>query len=86
MATTNGKAHGKVVQVLGGVVDCEFPEGELPQLYDAIEVAREGQEPPAAGHRRGWPPTARGGPGRGRSQVAGASKLGSRSGGREFYY
>ncbi|MEP7357343.1 MAG: F0F1 ATP synthase subunit beta, partial [Anaerolineales bacterium] len=46
MATTNGhQAHGKVVQVLGGVVDCEFPEGELPQLYDAIEVAREGQAP-----------------------------------------
>ena len=46
MATTNGKvAHGRVVQVLGGVVDCEFPEAQLPELYDAIEVPRQGQAP-----------------------------------------
>ena len=46
MATTNGKvAHGKVVQVLGGVVDCEFPSDQLPQLYDAIEVPRDGKPP-----------------------------------------
>ncbi|HSR49099.1 MAG TPA: F0F1 ATP synthase subunit beta [Anaerolineales bacterium] len=34
------EAMGKVVQILGGVVDCEFPPGELPQVYDAIEVSR----------------------------------------------
>ncbi len=34
------KSTGKVVQVLGGVVDCEFPEGGLPELFDAIEVPR----------------------------------------------
>jgi F-type H+-transporting ATPase subunit beta len=46
MATTNGNVvHGKVVQILGGVVDCEFPAEQLPALYDAIEVARPGQEP-----------------------------------------
>jgi len=36
---------GKVVQILGGVVDCEFPAGELPQVYDAIELDRPGQAP-----------------------------------------
>jgi F-type H+-transporting ATPase subunit beta len=36
---------GRVVQVLGGVVDVAFPEGDLPELYEAIEVEREGQEP-----------------------------------------
>ena len=38
------KSTGKVVQVLGGVVDCEFPLGELPQLFDAIEIQRPGQD------------------------------------------
>ncbi len=38
------KSTGKVVQVLGGVVDCEFPEEGLPELFDAIEVQRPGQD------------------------------------------
>ncbi len=46
MAKSNGKVqHGKVVQVLGGVVDCEFPEDQLPDLFQAIEVPRNGQKP-----------------------------------------
>ncbi|HMK08549.1 MAG TPA: F0F1 ATP synthase subunit beta [Anaerolineales bacterium] len=36
---------GKVVQILGGVVDCEFPPGQLPQVYDAVELDRPGQAP-----------------------------------------
>lgn len=36
---------GKVVQILGAVVDCEFPPEELPEIYEAVEVPREGQEP-----------------------------------------
>jgi F-type H+-transporting ATPase subunit beta len=28
------------VQILGGVVDVEFPAGHLPEIYDAIEVPR----------------------------------------------
>ena len=36
-------AYGKVVQILGGVVDCEFAPGELPEIHDAVEVEREGQ-------------------------------------------
>jgi len=31
---------GRVVQVLGGVVDVEFPEGQVPRLFDAIRVDR----------------------------------------------
>ncbi len=38
-------AKGTVVQIQGGVVDCEFPPGELPEIYDAVEVAREGDLP-----------------------------------------
>ena len=36
------KADGKIVQILGGVVDCEFPAGQLPDIYEAVEVIREG--------------------------------------------
>ena len=36
---------GRVVQVQGGVVDVEFPEGQLPELFEAIEIEREGQTP-----------------------------------------
>ena len=39
------KSTGRVVQILGGVVDVAFPEGELPELYEAISVDREGKEP-----------------------------------------
>ncbi|MBN2116029.1 MAG: F0F1 ATP synthase subunit beta [Anaerolineales bacterium] len=39
------KATGRVVQILGGVVDVDFPEGDLPELFDAIEVERPGKEP-----------------------------------------
>jgi F-type H+-transporting ATPase subunit beta len=34
---------GKVVQILGGVVDVEFPPEQLPEIYEAIEVPRDGQ-------------------------------------------
>jgi len=36
---------GRVVQILGGVVDVEFPEGQMPELFEAIEVERPGREP-----------------------------------------
>jgi len=39
------KTTGRVVQVLGGVVDCQFPPENLPGLYEALEVTRPGQEP-----------------------------------------
>lgn len=38
-------ATGRVVQILGGVVDVEFPPGQLPEVFEAIEVPRDEQEP-----------------------------------------
>jgi len=38
-------ATGRVVQILGGVVDVEFPEGDIPELFEAIQVERQGKEP-----------------------------------------
>ena len=32
-------AKGKVVQIIGTVVDVEFPPDELPQIYNAVEIA-----------------------------------------------
>lgn len=45
MSKSNGHAAGRVVQVLGGVVDVEFPSENLPEIYEAINVPREGEEP-----------------------------------------
>ena len=36
--------QGTVTQVLGNVVDVEFPQGHLPDIYDAVEVPREGKD------------------------------------------
>ncbi len=35
---------GHVVQVMGAVVDVEFPPDQLPEIYHAVEVPRDGQE------------------------------------------
>ena len=34
-------AKGRIVQVLGGVVDVEFPADQMPAIYEAIEVPME---------------------------------------------
>lgn len=39
------QATGRVVQVLGGVVDVEFPSESLPEIYEAVEVPRENDVP-----------------------------------------
>ncbi len=39
------KATGKIVQILGGVVDCEFPADQLPEIYEAVEIRREDGRP-----------------------------------------
>ncbi|MBN1146882.1 MAG: F0F1 ATP synthase subunit beta [Anaerolineales bacterium] len=39
------KAKGSVVQVLGGVVDVEFPPGQLPEIFEALEVPGDGDQP-----------------------------------------
>src|SRR6202047_3357558 len=48
MATTSSAAVvlGKVVQVAGPAVDCEFPEGQIPLVYTAIRVISEGFDVP----------------------------------------
>ncbi|MGQ9568378.1 MAG: F0F1 ATP synthase subunit beta [Anaerolineae bacterium] len=39
------EATGRIVQVMGPVVDVEFPASDLPEVYDAVEIYRgEGQE------------------------------------------
>jgi len=41
----NQRSEGKVVQVLGAVVDCEFPPEGMPEIYEAIEVPRSDADP-----------------------------------------
>ena len=37
--------QGKITQVLGNVIDVQFPEGQLPDIFDAIRVPRgDGQK------------------------------------------
>ena len=36
-------ATGKIVQIIGAVVDVEFAQGEVPKVYDALNVQREGE-------------------------------------------
>ena len=38
-------AKGRVVQILGGVVDAVFPEDSMPEIYHAVEIQRPDQEP-----------------------------------------
>ena len=45
MAISEATATGRVVQVLGGVVDVEFPPDQLPEIFEAVEVPRDGREP-----------------------------------------
>jgi len=40
-ANTKDK-HGRVVQVIGPVVDVEFKDSELPEIYNAIRITSEG--------------------------------------------
>jgi F-type H+/Na+-transporting ATPase subunit beta len=45
MAKGSTRVTGRVVQVLGGVVDVEFPAEQLPEIYEAVEVLRDNQPP-----------------------------------------
>jgi F-type H+-transporting ATPase subunit beta len=40
MATAAKTATGRVIQITGPVVDIEFPAGQLPGIYNAVEVMR----------------------------------------------
>lgn len=43
MATNAVGVTGRVVQVVGPVVDVEFPPGQLPEIYNAIEISVDGR-------------------------------------------
>jgi F-type H+/Na+-transporting ATPase subunit beta len=36
------RTEGRIVQIMGPVVDVEFSTGQLPEIYDAVEVPRNG--------------------------------------------
>ena len=35
-------SQGKVVQIIGAVVDIEFPQDSVPQVYEALKVTEGG--------------------------------------------
>ncbi len=45
MATAAPAATGRVIQITGPVVDVEFPAGQLPAIYAALEIERPGGSP-----------------------------------------
>ena len=44
MTTTQIGTKGKIVQVLGAVVDIEFPPDHLPEIYNEVQVQPEGSD------------------------------------------
>src|SRR6266487_3848421 len=44
MATTKTGTKGKIVQVLGAVVDIEFPPDHLPDIYNEVQTQPEGSD------------------------------------------
>src|SRR5919112_5197912 len=45
-ANSNGRPTGRVVQVIGPVLDVEFESGYLPPIYTALRVTSEGFDVP----------------------------------------
>jgi len=45
MATAAPAAIGRVIQITGPVVDIEFPPGQLPSIYNAVEIIRPDHDP-----------------------------------------
>ena len=45
MAEASNRAgdKGTIVQIIGAVVDVEFPESHIPEIYDALEVKGDGK-------------------------------------------
>ena len=43
LSNVKEKNHGKIVQVMGPVVDVEFENNDLPFIKDALEVYSEGK-------------------------------------------
>src|SRR5215475_7671342 len=47
MTAQTGGNIGRVVQIMGAVVDCEFEEGNIPKTYTALRVTSDGFSVPA---------------------------------------
>jgi len=45
MEVRMAKAKGRIIQIQGGVIDVEFPAGELPEIYEALEIPQNGDAP-----------------------------------------
>ncbi len=43
-------AEGKVTQVIGTVVDVEFPPEQLPAIFNAVEIQMGSQRQPGLDH------------------------------------
>src|SRR5919201_3824083 len=41
MATATATHTGKIAQVIGSTFDAEFPEGHLPEIYNALKIDAE---------------------------------------------
>lgn len=39
--TTATKATGKIIQIIGPVLDIEFPPGKLPNIYNAVNITKD---------------------------------------------
>ena len=35
-------SSGRIVQIIGAVIDVEFPREDVPQVYEALKVADKG--------------------------------------------
>src|ERR1700722_17714137 len=46
LAATNSQVVGHVVQISGPAVDCQFPEGQIPEVHTAIRITSEGFDVP----------------------------------------
>src|SRR5262245_21805854 len=44
MATATAQSTGKIVQIIGPVVDVEFEAGHLPQIYNALEITTDAKD------------------------------------------
>ena len=42
MATATAQQVGKVIQIIGPVIDVEFEEGHLPAIYNALRIVDDG--------------------------------------------
>ena len=43
MTTATASATGKIVQIIGAVIDVEFPRDAVPHVYDALKLEDSGR-------------------------------------------